>query len=181
MVQDIGGGSAQVNETARATRVLVAEDETIIRLDLCALLEDGGLEVCAEVRNGAEAVALARETRPDVAIFDVRMPELDGIEAARQVIAERPMPIVMLTAHADEAIVRRAVDAGVFAYLVKPFRGQDVVPAVRTALARHAESKRPRTPARVDVVLPSATRAWPLTFGRSADGRLDVSFRGDPK
>src|SRR5207248_3886554 len=120
-------------------RVLVAEDETIIRLDLRDLLERLGLEVCAEARDGEEAVRLARTEKPDVAILDVKMPKLDGIEAARQSLDERPIPIVMLTAYGQDEIVSRAVEAGVFGYLVKPFREQDLLPAIRTATARHEE------------------------------------------
>jgi response regulator NasT len=120
-------------------RVLVAEDETIIRLDLRDLLERSGFEVCAEARDGEEAVALARSARPDVAIMDVKMPKLDGIEAARRILDERPIPIVMLTAYGQDELVMRAVEAGVFGYLVKPFREQDVLPAIRTARARHEE------------------------------------------
>jgi AmiR/NasT family two-component response regulator len=120
-------------------RVLVAEDETIIRLDLRDLLERSGFEVCAEARDGEEAVALARSERPDVAIMDVKMPKLDGIEAARRILDERPIPIVMLTAYGQEELVSRAVEAGVFGYLVKPFREQDLLPAIRTARARHEE------------------------------------------
>jgi two-component system, response regulator PdtaR len=122
-----------------ATRVLIAEDETIIRLDLCELLERTGYEVCAEARDGEEAVALARDTHPDVAIMDVKMPQLDGIEAARRMIEKRPLPVVMLTAYGQEQLVARAVEAGAFGYLVKPFREQDLLPAIRTADARHAE------------------------------------------
>ncbi len=120
-------------------RVLIAEDETIIRLDLKGLLERNGLRVCGEARNGAEAVELAREQEPDVAILDLRMPGLDGIEAARRIYGERPVPIVMLTAYADRHSIDRALEAGVFTYLVKPFRETDVVPAVRAAFARHEE------------------------------------------
>jgi AmiR/NasT family two-component response regulator len=120
-------------------RVLVAEDETIIRLDLRDLLERSGFEVCAEARDGEEAVALARSERPDVAIMDVKMPKLDGIEAARRILDERPIPIVMLTAYGQDELVARAVEAGVFGYLVKPFREQDLLPAIRTARARHEE------------------------------------------
>lgn len=121
------------------TRVLVAEDETIIRLDLKGLLEGAGFEVCAEARDGEEAVRLARETEPDVALLDVKMPRLDGIEAARKILDERPIPIVMLTAYGQEELVARAVEAGVFGYLVKPFRESDLLPAIRTARARHEE------------------------------------------
>ena len=120
-------------------RVLVAEDETIIRLDLRDPLERLGLEVCAEARDGEEAVRLARTEKPDVAILDVKMPKLDGIEAARQILDERPIPIVMLTAYGQDEVVSRAVEAGVFGYLVKPFREQDLLPAIRTATARHEE------------------------------------------
>ena len=120
-------------------RVLIAEDETIIRLDLRKTLEDAGFDVCAEARNGEEAVALAVSERPDVAILDVRMPELDGIEAARRILAERPIPIVMLTAYGHDELVSRAVEAGVFGYLVKPFREGDLLPAIRAARARHEE------------------------------------------
>jgi AmiR/NasT family two-component response regulator len=120
-------------------RILVAEDETIIRLDLRALLERAGFEVCAEARDGEEAVALARELAPDVAIMDVKMPKLDGIEAARRILDERPIPIVMLTAYGQDELVQRAAEAGVFGYLVKPFREQDLLPAIRTARARHEE------------------------------------------
>jgi two-component system, response regulator PdtaR len=120
-------------------RILVAEDETIIRLDLRELLERAGFEVCAEARDGAEAVELARSEEPDLAIMDVKMPRVDGIEAARQILDERPIPIVMLTAYGQEELVSRAVEAGVFGYLVKPFREQDLLPAIRAARARHAE------------------------------------------
>ncbi len=120
-------------------RILVAEDETIIRLDLRKTLEDAGFEVCAEARNGEEAVALAASERPDLAILDVKMPQLDGIEAARRILADRPIPIVMLTAYDQEELVSRAVEAGVFGYLVKPFRESDLLPAIGAARARHAE------------------------------------------
>jgi AmiR/NasT family two-component response regulator len=120
-------------------RILVAEDETIIRMDLRDLLQRAGFEVCAEARDGEEAVALARSERPDLAIMDVKMPRLDGIEAARRILDERPIPIVMLTAYGQEELVARAVEAGVFGYLVKPFREQDLLPAIQAARARHEE------------------------------------------
>jgi two-component system, response regulator PdtaR len=120
-------------------RVLIAEDETIIRLDLRGLLEGAGHEVCAEARDGAEAVELARSEQPDVALLDVKMPRLDGIEAAKQILEERPIPIVMLTAYGQDELVSRAVEAGVFGYLVKPFRETDLLPAIQTARARHDE------------------------------------------
>ncbi|HEX9349867.1 MAG TPA: response regulator [Gaiellaceae bacterium] len=120
-------------------RVLIAEDETIIRLDLKTLLERAGYEVCAEARDGEEAVELARSMEPDVAVLDVKMPRLDGIEAARRILDERAIPIVMLTAYGQDELVSRAVEAGVFGYLVKPFREQDLLPAIQTAHARHDE------------------------------------------
>lgn len=120
-------------------RILVAEDETIIRLDLCELLRRSGFDVCAEARDGIEAVELARSERPDIAVLDVKMPKLDGIEAARRILDERPIPIVMLTAYNQQELVSRAVEAGVFGYLVKPFRESDLLPAIETARARHDE------------------------------------------
>src|SRR2546421_5297229 len=120
------------------TRVLIAEDETLIRLDLRLLLEDHGFEV-HEARDGLEAVQLARELEPDVAVLDMRMPNLDGVEAARRIYAERPLPIAMLTAFSDRALVERAIAAGVFTYLSKPFTAADVVPAIAAAIARHGE------------------------------------------
>jgi AmiR/NasT family two-component response regulator len=122
-----------------SSSVLLAEDETIIRLDLCKLLERAGYDVVAEARNGEEAVELARQYEPDLAIMDVKMPKLDGIEAARQILEERPIPIVMLTAYGRTELVARAVEAGVFGYLVKPFQERDLLAAIATARARHEE------------------------------------------
>ena len=164
-------------------RVLIAEDETIIRLDLRQMLERHGLVVCAEARNGAEAVQLARESEPDVAVLDLRMPELDGIEAARRIYAERPLPIVMLTAFADRQNVESAIEAGVFTYLVKPFRETDIVPAIRAAVARHGEllearrevgQKLPPLGAVVVSVPSSSGGAWPVRIERREDGSVDV-------
>ncbi len=120
-------------------RILIAEDETIIRLDLRELLEKAGFAVCAEAKDGLEAVELARSERPDLAVLDVKMPRLDGIEAARRILDERPIPIVMLTAYGQDELVSRAVEAGVFGYLVKPFRETDLLPAIAAARARHEE------------------------------------------
>jgi len=165
-------------------KVLIAEDETIIRLDLRSLLERHGLVVCAEARDGLEAVELARSAEPDVALLDLRMPKLDGIEAARRIYAEHPIPIVMLTAFSDRASVEKAIAAGVFAYLVKPFRETEVVPAIRAAVARHAELVGARRrlgaepPKTFDVVLPSQSgHTWPLRLRRREDGSLDVRLR----
>jgi response regulator NasT len=120
-------------------RLLIAEDETIIRLDLRELLERAGFEICAEARDGLEAVELARKELPDLAILDVKMPHLDGIEAARRILEERPIPIVILTAYGQQELIAKAVEAGVYGYLVKPFRETDLLPAIETARARHAE------------------------------------------
>jgi len=162
-------------------RVLIAEDETIIRLDLRGVLEKHGMVVCGEARDGAEAVELARELAPDVAVLDLRMPVLDGIEAARRIRAEQPIPIVMLTAFSDRAVVERAIAAGVFAYLVKPFRETDVVPSIRAAVARHEELLQARRalgarpPKPVDLELPSTSGpVWPLRMRRDEDGSLRI-------
>src|SRR3954462_684729 len=120
-------------------RILVAEDETIIRLDLRGLLERAGYEVVAEARDGEEAVELARLHQPDLALLDVKMPRLDGIEAGRRVLGERPIRIVMRPAFAQRDLIERAAEAGVYGYLVKPFREQDVVPAIELARARYEE------------------------------------------
>ena len=162
-------------------RVLIAEDETIIRLDLRALLERSGVEVCGEARDGEEAVELARAVEPDLAIVDVRMPRLDGIEASRRMLAERPIPIVLLTAFSDRQVVERAVAAGIAAYLVKPFREEDLLPAIRTAAARHSELLEARRqlgarPLRlIELQVHSRSgRAWPLRLGRLPDGSIHL-------
>src|SRR6185437_15261663 len=100
----------------------------IIRLDLRELLEGAGFEVCAEAKDGIEAIEVAASAGAELAILDVKMPRLDGIEAARRILEERPIPIVMLTAYGQDELVSRAVEAGVFGYLVKPFREQDLLP-----------------------------------------------------
>ena len=128
-----------MNQKGEETRVLIAEDDTIIRLDVRAQLERAGYAVCAESRDGEEAVELARASRPDVAILDVKMPKLDGIDAARRILAERSIPILLLTAYGEVDLVDRAANVGVFAYLVKPFDARELMPAIETAIARHAE------------------------------------------
>ena len=117
----------------------MAEDETIIRLDLRDLLERAGFDVCAEAKDGEEAVELARAEQPDLAVLDVKMPRLDGVEAARRIRARAPIPIVMLTAYGERELVRRAAEAGAFGYVVKPFAAQDVEAAIEIASARSAE------------------------------------------
>lgn len=165
--------------------VLIGEDETLIRLDIRTSLEDAGFDIGGEARDGLEAVELARTLEPDVVILDVKMPELDGIEAARRIYAERPLPIVMLTAYGDRATVERALGANVFSYVTKPFRTEDVVPAVLAAVARHEELLDARravgarqAPIDLEIVSPSG-HVWPLRLGRLPDGKLDLSSPED--
>jgi response regulator NasT len=120
-------------------RVVVAEDESLIRLDLVEMLRDEGYDVVGEAGDGAAAVRLAAELRPDLVILDVRMPVLDGISAAERIVAERIAPVLVLTAFSQREVVARARDAGAMAYLVKPFGPADLVPAIEMALARHDE------------------------------------------
>src|SRR4030088_137649 len=115
------GGEMLDEPAVGPLRVLIAEDETIIRMDLRGLLEKNGMMVAAEAASGAQVVELARTEPPDVAILDLRMPVLDGVEAARRIYAERPMPIVMLTAFSDRTHVEQAIAAGIFIFLGKPF------------------------------------------------------------
>jgi response regulator NasT len=120
-------------------KVLIGEDETLIRLDLRGMLERAGYDVVGEAHDGDQAVELARSTEPDLAILDVKMPQLDGIEAARRILAERPIPVVIVSAFTESKLVNRAAEAGVFGYLAKPFREADLMPAIATARARFGE------------------------------------------
>jgi two-component system, response regulator PdtaR len=120
-------------------RVLVAEDEAIIRLDLKEMLEEEGYDVVGEAANGEEAVLLAEQLKPDLVILDVKMPVLDGISAAERIVATRVAPVVMLTAFSQRELVERAVDAGAMAYLVKPFAKSDLLPTIEVAVSRHAQ------------------------------------------
>jgi response regulator NasT len=122
-------------------RILVAEDEAIIRLDLAEMLAEAGYDVVGQVGNGELAVEFAKEHKPDLVIMDVKMPVLDGISAAEQIGAERICPVVMLTAFSQTELVERARDAGVMAYVVKPFTAADVRPAIEIALSRWSELK----------------------------------------
>jgi len=168
--------------TKSPVRILIAEDESIIRLDLREMLVQAGYEVCAEAAGGEEAVRMAQETEPEAAVLDVRMPGMTGIEAARRILAERPIPIVMLTAYADSGTVAEAVRAGVFAYVVKPFREPDLLAALETAVARHREwldgrrdlgNSPERGSTALEVVVGDGL--WPLRIERRADGSLDVT------
>ena len=123
------------------TRVVIAEDEAIIRLDLKETLEEEGYEVVAETGRGDEAVELVREHQPDVAILDIKMPGLDGLSAAREIAGERLAAVLILTAFSQRDLIERARDAGALAYLVKPFQKADLFPAIEVALGRFQELK----------------------------------------
>lgn len=123
------------------TRVVVAEDEAIIRMDLRELLEEEGYEVVAECGRGDEAVELVRARRPDVALLDIKMPGLDGISAAREISRERLAAVVLVTAFSQRELIEEAGDAGVHGYVVKPFERHDLVPAIEVALARFRSEK----------------------------------------
>jgi AmiR/NasT family two-component response regulator len=128
-----------MNNKAEKLRILVAEDETIIRLDLVEMLTESGYEVVAQAENGAIAVELAKLHKPDLAILDVKMPEMDGITAAEQIISIAP--VLMLTAFSQRDLIERARDAGVMAYVVKPFSINDLLPAIEVAISRHRQMK----------------------------------------
>ena len=125
----------------KTTRIVIAEDEAIIRLDLRETLEEEGYEVVADTGRGDTAIEMVREHRPDVAIFDIRMPGMDGLDAARVVLAEKICPVVMLTAFSQREVIEQARDAGALAYLVKPFQKTDLVPAIELAIGRFLEMK----------------------------------------
>jgi two-component system, response regulator PdtaR len=130
---------AQSQAQTPQRRVLVAEDEALIRLDLVEMLREEGYEVVGQAADGEEAIKLAGELRPDLVILDVKMPKVDGIEAASAIAGERIAPVVILTAFSQRDLVERARDAGAMAYLVKPFAKRDLVPAVELAMSRFAE------------------------------------------
>ena len=130
---------SEKKEENRPARILVAEDEALIRLDLVEMLTEAGYEVVAQATNGVEAIALAKEFKPDLAILDVKMPELDGISAAQEII--EISPVLMLTAFSQKELVERARDAGVMAYVVKPFSINDLTPAIEIAMSRHLQMR----------------------------------------
>lgn len=121
------------------TRVVVAEDESLIRIDIVEILRDNGFDVVGEAADGEKAVALARELRPDLVVMDVKMPLLDGISAAEILHKERIAPVVLLTAFSQRELVERAAEAGALAYVVKPFTPNDLIPALDVALTRYQQ------------------------------------------
>ena len=125
--------------THSPVRIVVAEDEALIRMDLVEMLAEAGYEVIAEASDGAQAIELVQEHKPDLAILDVKMPILDGISAAEEIIAT--CPVLMLTAFSQRELVDRARDAGVMAYVLKPFTINDLVPAIEIAISRHLQMK----------------------------------------
>lgn len=125
--------------TATPRRVLIAEDEALIRLDLSEMLREEGYDVVGEAGDGQEAVELAESLNPDLVIMDVKMPRRDGIDAAAEIAAKRIAPIVVLTAFSQRDLVEKARDAGAMAYLVKPFSASDLIPAIELAMSRFAE------------------------------------------
>jgi two-component system, response regulator PdtaR len=130
-----------VNQPASSPqrRVVIAEDETLIRMDLAEMLGEEGYDVVGQAGDGAKAVELAEELRPDLVIVDVKMPVLDGIAAAERIAGQRIAPVVILTAFSQRELVERARDAGAMAYLVKPFTKSDLVPAIEMAVSRFSE------------------------------------------
>jgi response regulator NasT len=125
--------------TRSPVRIVVAEDEALIRMDLIEMLAEAGYEVIAQAGDGAQAIELVQEYKPDLAILDVKMPILDGISAAEEIIAT--CPVLMLTAFSQRELVDRARDAGVMAYVLKPFTINDLVPAIEIAISRHLQMK----------------------------------------
>ncbi len=122
-----------------ARTVVIAEDEAIVRLDLREILEESGFEVVGETGRGDEAVALAKEHRPDLVILDIKMPGLDGLSAAKEINADRRSTVLILTAFSQRNLIEEARDAGALAYLVKPFQQEELLPAIEVALGRFAE------------------------------------------
>ena len=127
------------SSTAAPYRIIVAEDETLIRMDLVEMLREAGYDVVGAAMDGSEAIELAESLKPDLAILDVKMPVLDGISAAEKIIAISP--VLMLTAFSQKDLVERARDAGAMAYVVKPFTINDLVPAIEISISRHRQMK----------------------------------------
>ena len=131
--------SDQDSSTTAPRRVVVAEDESLIRMDIVEILRDNGFDVVGEAGDGETAVALATELRPDLVIMDIRMPQLDGIEAAKRLSENHIAPVVLLTAFSQKELVEQASEAGALAYVVKPFTPNDLLPAIEIALSRYQQ------------------------------------------
>lgn len=138
--EDVTGGG-EAAEPATGLRVLVVEDEALIRLDLTEMLSEEGYVIAGEAGDGEQAVELARSLKPDLVIMDVKMPKVDGIAAAALIVEERIAPVVMLTAFSQRDLIEQARDAGAMAYLVKPFARHELVPAIELAVSRFAEKR----------------------------------------
>ena len=137
--QDLTRSTSDSGAEAEHPRVVVAEDESLIRLDLVELLEEHGYEIVGQASDGEEAVRLANELEPDLIVMDVKMPKMDGITAADKIAEDRICAVVMLTAFSQRDLIKRAKEAGAMAYVVKPFDASDVIPAIEIAMARFAE------------------------------------------
>jgi len=141
------------------TSIVIAEDEAIIRLDLREMLEEEGYTVVGEAGRGDQAVELVRDLKPDVVILDVKMPGMDGIEAARRITNDASSAVLMLTAFSQREVIEQARDAGALAYLVKPFQKTDLVPAIELAIP----------------VMPKPRRSWPRSVNSPSDSRFERS------
>lgn len=137
--KDLTRSTSDSGAEAEHPRVVVAEDEALIRLDLVELLEEHGYEIVGQASDGEEAVRLANELEPDLIVMDVKMPKMDGITAADKIAEDRICAVVMLTAFSQRDLIKRAKEAGAMAYVVKPFDASDVIPAIEIAMARFAE------------------------------------------
>ncbi|WP_380168248.1 ANTAR domain-containing response regulator [Jannaschia sp. R86511] len=138
-LEAVGDPAPAPTSTSSRRRVVVAEDEALIRLDLVEMLTEAGYDVVGEAGDGESAMRLAEEQRPDVVVLDIKMPKLDGITAAERIAAARIAPVVLLTAFSQTELVERARDAGAMAYVVKPFTAADLLPALEIAVSRHSE------------------------------------------
>lgn len=134
-----GAAEPDEGQQAQGLRILLAEDEALIRMDLAEMLTEAGHQIVGQASDGEQAVSLAQETQPDLVVMDIKMPGMDGISAAEQIGRDGVAPVVMLTAFSDKNLVERARDAGVMSYVVKPFSAADVLPAIDIARARWAE------------------------------------------
>ena len=170
-------------------RVLTVEDDPIVRADLRLILEDNGFDVCADARDGVEAVELAREHRPDLILIDLHLPELDGVEATRRILHEREVPIVALTGHVAGESIQRAVDAGAVDHVTKPFSEAGLVGTLRDVLAtRKLELEREAEHDYIRVVIEAMLRenrpeeeivavVWSMTGEHPPPGKLSAAFR----